>query len=74
MYADGCDLSNRLDVEAFLDYEFPPQGAAFKNELQKNPNWLHVPLQQISQSLQYLKQYFSVDVICNNIQIILYHK
>ena len=74
MYANGFDLSNRQDVQAFLDYEFPSQGTTFKKELQRNPNWLHVPLQQISQSLQYLKKHFSLDDICNNIQAILYHK
>ena len=73
IYAHGLDISNKSDVEALLNYEFSTIGTALIEKLKENQNWLHVPLSQIFQSLQFLKQHFSKDVICDNIQIILYH-
>lgn len=58
----------------FLNIEFPNQGAALFLELRKNPNWHRVDLFQMFESLQYLKEHFSLDAIRSNIHIILYDR
>ncbi|KAG6795253.1 transcription termination factor 5, mitochondrial [Apis mellifera caucasica] len=40
--------------------------------IQKHPYWKCVPLLMIIKSIQYLKKYYSVEDICQNIHIVLY--
>ncbi|XP_024227048.1 transcription termination factor 5, mitochondrial [Bombus impatiens] len=42
------------------------------SSIQRHPYWRYVSLTQISETIQYLKEHFSIDNICKNIQIILY--
>lgn len=42
--------------------------------IQKHPYWKYVSLLIITKSLQYLKKYYSIENICQNIHIILYPK
>lgn len=55
-----------------LEKEFGNNKIHLLSSIEKHPFWKSIPLLRMDKTIKYLKEYFSIEDICKNIQIILY--
>lgn len=73
-YIEG-DISHtaaRKHVSYILGKEFGNNKIHLLSSIEKHPYWKSIPLLRINGTIKYLKEYFSIEDICKNIQIVLY--
>ncbi|KOX73122.1 hypothetical protein WN51_14609 [Melipona quadrifasciata] len=73
VYIEG-DLSHttRKHVRYILGKEFGDNKIHLLSSIEKHPFWKSIPLLCVDRTIKYLKEYFSIEDICKNIQIVLY--
>ncbi|KAK1120010.1 hypothetical protein K0M31_012740 [Melipona bicolor] len=72
-YIEG-DLSHttRKHVKYILGKEFGDNKIHLLSSIEKHPFWKSISLLRVDRTIKYLKEYFSIEDICKNIQIVLY--
>ncbi|XP_052902815.1 transcription termination factor 5, mitochondrial [Anopheles moucheti] len=70
---DGCDRTKGKDTGYVLKHIFKERGEAAVQMIKRHPNWFHVPVLQMQETVdQLLNKKFTLNDICNNIHILLY--
>uniref|UniRef100_A0A182QNZ0 Uncharacterized protein n=1 Tax=Anopheles farauti TaxID=69004 RepID=A0A182QNZ0_9DIPT len=70
---DGCDRTKGRDTAHVLKHIFKERGEAAMEKIRRHPNWFHVPVLQMQETMEVLlKKKFTMDDIFNNVHILLY--
>ncbi|XP_052863857.1 transcription termination factor 5, mitochondrial [Anopheles cruzii] len=70
---DGCDRTKGRDTAHFLKNMFGEPGTAALEQMKRHPNWFHVPIVQMKDTIEaLLKQKFTTSDMLDNIHILLY--
>ncbi|XP_035898956.1 transcription termination factor 5, mitochondrial [Anopheles stephensi] len=70
---EGCDKTKGKDTGHVLKHIFKERGEAALKLIKRHPNWYHVPVLQMQETVDaLLKKKFTLDDIFNNIHVLLY--
>ncbi|XP_053679321.1 transcription termination factor 5, mitochondrial [Anopheles nili] len=70
---EGCDRTKGKDTGHFLKHIFKESGEIALQKLKRHPNWFHVPIVQMQDTVQaLLNKKYSLEDILNNVHILLY--
>ncbi|XP_049533021.1 transcription termination factor 5, mitochondrial [Anopheles darlingi] len=70
---EGCDRTKGKDTAHFLKAMFGEGGEAALQKIKRHPNWFHVPIVQMKDTVEaLLKQQYTNDDILDNVHILLY--
>lgn len=70
---EGCDRTKGKDTAHFLKAMFGEGGEAALQKIKRHPNWFHVPIVQMKDTVEALvkRQYTNEDIL-DNVHILLY--